>query len=145
MKKILLTTVTCLSLSACVGFGKTETEILKAAAINDARQAGTKLHLAFLQCYALKDVDKKSCQTAAGNTNQRYADAVNWEYIRPFRYEAERLGFKAFLNNKNKACQTLNEGPQFNTETKNYAVNCAKGKTYHMRFDYKKGQWHLVD
>ena len=143
MKKILLSTVTCLTLTACVGFGKTETAILKSAAINDARQAPKELHQAFLKCYALKDVDKKRCQRTAGETNQRYKDASNWEYILPFRYEAERIGFKEFLNEKGKTCSELNKGPKFDSKLKVYVVECSNDNQYHMRWDSQESAWYL--
>lgn len=145
MKKTLLTTITCLGLTACVGFGKTETEVLKAAAINDAKQAPKELHQAFLQCYGLKDVDKKGCQRAAGSSHERYVNASNWEYILPFRYEAERMGFKDFLNGKGKACTELNEGPKYDPKQKVYVVHCSNNKQYNMRWEWQKGSWQLEE
>ncbi len=143
MKKILTTTIISLSLTACSSLGQTEITALKQAGINDARNAGKELHLAFLQCYALQEVDKKNCQRMAGSNNPSYAAAVTWDYIRPFRYEAEKLGFKAFLNDQGKTCKAINDGPMYDADQKAYAVNCTSGQTYYMRFDTKEVAWQL--
>ena len=145
MKKILVTTIASLSLAACSTLGETEISALKQAGINDARQADTNMHLAFLQCYALQEVDKKFCQREAGGVNENYKHAITWDYIRPFRYEAERLGFKAFLNQQGKSCDNVNEGPQYQQKNRTYQVNCTNGNQYSMRFDYRESQWHLEE
>lgn len=143
MMKTLTITITALSLAACSSLGQTEINALQQTAINDARDAGKDLHLAFLQCYALPNMDKKNCQRDAGNSNRKYADAVTWDYILPFRYEAEKLGFTAYLNDHGKSCKTINDGPVFDTERKSYVVHCASGETYHMHFNSRENAWHL--
>lgn len=144
--KILITTCSISLLSACVGMGDTEKETLKSAAIESAIRQEKGVHLAYLQCYGLNQHDKKSCRRKASRlaTPDR-SNANTWEFILPFDYESERLGFKAFLNDAGKSCSGVNQGPKYNKETNAYDVICTDSNQYRMRFNSAKGKWLLAE
>lgn len=144
MKKS-LTIMTMAALSACTTLGGVEKEALRDRAIADARQQPKEMHLAYLQCYGLNQSDKKSCRSKAAQlAASGRKDASTWDYILPFDYEAERLGFKAFLKDAGKRCAGVDQGPQYNKETNAYDVICTDGHQYQMRFDSKATSWELV-
>jgi hypothetical protein len=130
------------SLSACVS-SSVEKEILQSTAINDAQRAPKALHLAYLNCYALPDIDKKICQDKASQTHKRRTDATSWDYIHPFDYEAERQGFATFLRDRGKSCLKIDEGPQYDKAEEAYQINCSNGERYLMRFNQKSHQWKI--
>lgn len=142
-KKTLLCLLAGASLSACTT-NTTEKEILQSTAIDDARKAPKELHLGYLNCYALPEVDNKNCQSLVGHTHRRRAGASSWDYILPFDHEAERQGFATFLRDKSKSCERVNDGPKYEPDKKAYVVNCTGGERYLMRFDRKKGEWQLA-
>lgn len=142
-KKTLLCMLAGASLSACTT-NSTEKEILQSAAISDAKTASKELHLGYLNCYALPDVDKKNCRSRVSHTHKRRVGASSWDYILPFDYESERLGFAAFLRGKGKSCKGVHDGPKYDQDKKGYVVNCAGGQRYLMRFDRQKGEWQLA-
>lgn len=142
-KSLLLLSVT--ALSACTTLGDVEKKALRDRAIADAKKQPKEVHLAYLQCYALRDIDKKDCKREAKKRTNGRQTAVTWDYILPFDYEAERLGFKAFLQDADKVCAGVNEGPKFNQDAKAYDVRCTDGNQYGMRFDSEKLEWELVE
>lgn len=145
MKKTLTIITTMAALSACTTLGEVEKEALRDRAIAHARAEKPEVHLAYLQCYGLPQSDKKSCRRKAADLTQNGRDTANtWDFILPFDYEAERLGFKAFLNDAGKQCADVDQGPQFNEATKAYDVHCTDGKQYGMRFDSGTSEWELV-
>ena len=131
-----------LTLTACTN-SQTETRALKTTAIADARVSSRSLKLAYLDCYALPDYEKSPCRTSARINHHAQHDASNWNYIRPFNHELERLGFVAFLKDHNKPCNRLDEGPAYSAEKKAYIVNCTDGNRYKMRFDRKAKSWEV--
>ncbi|MBN66538.1 MAG: hypothetical protein CMM94_03100 [Rickettsiales bacterium] len=141
-KSLLLLSIT--ALSACTTLGEVEKEALRDRAIADAKKQPKEVHLAYLQCYGLSDSDKKSCRRSAKHTIEGRKSAVTWDYILPFDYEAERLGFKAFLQDQGKKCAGVNEGPKYNTDSNAYDVICTDGNQYQMRFDGSASTWELV-
>jgi len=143
MKKLIALTIP-IALSACVGMGETEKTALKEAAIEAARNQSKEVHLAYLQCYPLRDIDKKDCKRKAKKLTTDRQHAVTWDYILPFDYEVERLGFKAFLRDQGKPCAGVNQGPQYNEERQGYVVQCTDGGSYVMAYDRGKGAWRLM-
>ncbi len=144
MKKLLTYTLP-LTISACINFSDVETQALFDRAVADAKKQPKAIHLAYLHCYPLDDVYKDSCKRAIRYTIAGSKDASSWEYIRPFDYEAERLGFATFLRDRGKTCKAINEGPKYNREKDAYNVHCEGGKNYSMRFDSETGNWSIVD
>lgn len=134
-----------IALSACINMGDTEKTALKNAAIESAINQSKEVHLAYLQCYALRDIDKKDCKRAAKRLTTDRQDAVTWDYILPFEYEAERLGFRTFLQEAGKSCDGVHQGPKYNKETNAYDVICTDDNQYRMRFDYEKAEWVLME
>lgn len=96
-------------------------------AITDARKQPKEIHLAYLQCYALRDIDKDNCKQKIKWTIEGRKDASTWEYILPFDYAVERLGFKAFLKDQGKTCSGVEQGPKYNSKIKAYDVFCKDG------------------
>lgn len=145
MKKSLTIISAMAALSACTTLGDVEKEALRDRGIADARLQPKEMHLAYLQCYGLNQSDKKSCRRKAAQlaTSGRN-DASTWDYILPFDYEAERLGFKAFLKDAGKSCAGVDQGPQYNKEANAYDVICTDGNQYQMRFDGSASAWELV-
>ncbi|MCB2081550.1 MAG: hypothetical protein H6908_03510 [Hyphomicrobiales bacterium] len=144
MKRLITLTIP-ITLAACTTLGNVEKQALHDRAIADARSQPKEIHLAYLQCYALRDVDKDSCKRKVKQTIEGRNGASTWEYILPFDYEAERLGFQAFLRDHGKSCAGIDKGPEFNSDTKAYDVICTDGHRYAMRFDYKNEQWELAE
>ncbi|MCH2547394.1 MAG: hypothetical protein MK052_07285 [Alphaproteobacteria bacterium] len=145
MYKTILTIALSSCLAACNTTSTTEAIVLKEGAIADVRKADKEIHLGFLKCYALPSNDKDNCQRIVGKNHARYEGASSWDYIRPFRYEAERMGFKAFLNDQGKLCNAVNEGPRYDENIKAFQVQCSSGEHYAMQFDRKEMQWKLVE
>lgn len=99
----------------------------------------------YLQCYPLRDIDKKDCKRKAKKLTTDRQHAVTWDYILPFDYEVERLGFKAFLRDQGKPCAGVDQGPQYNKEANAYKVICTDGNQYSMRFDRNVLAWELTE
>ncbi len=144
MKRI-LTYAIPLTLSGCMNFSEVETQALYDRAIADSRKQPKSIHLAYLHCYALPDLDKDSCQRAIRKNIDGAKNASSWEYIRPFDHESERLGFVSFLRDRGKNCKAVNEGPKYNNQQKSYDVNCADNHHYKMRFDYENQKWKIMN
>lgn len=82
------------------------------------------------------------------NLNKKYIlkkFCDNPEYLINFQYEAERLGFKYFINDVGKSCDSINKGPEFDQQEQRYIVKCEGDKTYLMRFNYETREWKLED
>ncbi len=141
-KKTLICLLAGASLSACAT-NSVEKEILQSAALDDIRNAPKEMHLAYMHCYALPEVDKKSCRRRVGHSHERRAGASSWDYILPFDYESERLGFAAFIRDKGKSCDRVDEGPRYDKKHRAYIVECNNGDQYRMRFDRKESMWQL--
>ena len=144
MKRLLVFTIP-VALAACTTLGDVEKQALHDRAIADARSQPKEIHLAYLQCQALRDYDKDSCKQKIKWTIDGRKDASTWEYILPFDYEVERLGFKAFLRDQGKTCSGVEQGPKYNSEIKAYDVLCKDGGQYAMRFDSAIGKWKLAE
>lgn len=79
----------------------------------------------YLNCYALDSKLKQQC-------------------IEDLYFEAEKLGFKQFLNNLNLPCERINDGPEFIEEKQAYLVKCQPNHQYLMRFTYETQEWKLI-
>lgn len=145
MKRFITTGTLTLALTACTTLGDVEKQALHDRAIADARSQPKEIHLAYLQCYALRDVDKDFCKRKVKSTIEGRKDASTWEYILPFDYEVERLGFQAFLRDHGKSCAGIDKGPEFNSDIKAYDVICTDGNHYAVRFDYKNEKWEMAE
>ena len=93
----------------------------------------------------MENAVKASCERTIRDhvTNGKQVDS--WEYIRPFDYEAGRLGFAVFLRDNGKMCNHINEGPQYDRIKHVYDVRCSEGHQYTMRFDYLVSKWQIVE
>ncbi len=131
-------------LSGCNVIGDTETAILGHAGIHDAHQVSQEVQLAYLQCYGLQNADKETCHYHINLTLPKRRNARNWEYIRPFERETERLGFLAFLHDKGRACQAIKDEPVYYAEQNVYEVHCTDGNVHHMHFDRAEQTWNLA-
>lgn len=78
----------------------------------------------YLACYALPAPAKNQCTENA-------------------RFEAERLGFKSFLNDRGLSCESVDEGPEFIEDRRAYLVKCSSGQQYFMRFNYETNDWEI--
>ena len=98
----------------------------------------------YFNCYPLNKSDKKQC---IQELNKKYlkehlSDIV---YLTSFQYEAEKLGFKHFLNGVDKECESVNYGPEYDHKEEAYLVKCMDDKIYYMEFDYQNRLWKLKD
>jgi len=152
MKKItILTSLTAVvatisTLSGCAMYSMAEKEALAKGAISDIRGKPKEVHLAYLKCYALEESKKDTCRHAV-ERNHNLQDIItssSWEYVLPYRYEAERLGFAQFLRDNGRTCKGINKGLLYNKEAKAYEAVCTGGNAYKMRFNRKAGQWVIV-
>ncbi len=144
MRHLFLFIATCV-LPACTVLGNVEEQALRIRAESDARRQSPEIHLAYLQCYALSRHDKKQCRRRIGRTIDGRKGARSWEYILPFDYEAERLGFERFLEKDGLKCDQVKRGPRYDREHKAYRVVCENGRQYFMRFDRDKKRWSRVE
>ncbi len=143
--KRLLTYAIPITLTACISsLSNVEKQAISERAVTDARRQPKVVHMEYLQCYALEKLDKDFCQRAIRKNINGVKEAASWEYIIPFNYEAEKLGFAAFLQDKGKKCASINEGPEFVRDKKAYAVKCAGGKNYSMRYNSENQKWVLL-
>ena len=103
------------------------TAVLSLAACQPRDQADTAAELPakYLACYALEPAAKSQCHQALA-------------------FEAEKLGFKRFINTQYFSCDAVIEGPEFIVEEQAYLVKCQPKGRYLMRFDYEPKQWQLV-
>ncbi|PCJ28949.1 MAG: hypothetical protein COA94_03235 [Rickettsiales bacterium] len=114
-------------------------------ATKHAASSDKEIHLAYLQCYALQENDKKQCHqliTQQFNLDREPSSQKYWLY---YSYEAERLGFQWFLNSHNKSCAKIDHGVLFNQATNSYDVICADGNKFKMSFSYKDNSWTLLE
>jgi hypothetical protein len=79
----------------------------------------------YLACYALDPAAKKQC-------------------IASLQFEAERQGFKEFINAAGLPCAAVSEGPQFIKSKQAYLVQCELDRQYWMQFNYQNNQWELI-
>ncbi len=127
MKKSKLVTALFL-LSACAS-GKTEHSIPITSSC--AKE--------YLACYALDKLAKKKCTDKLA---KKYTIAGKTD-IQKFQFEAEKIGFKNFLNEKGKLCESIDNGPEFVKSENAYIVWCKPSQLYFMQFDYDKKQWSI--
>jgi hypothetical protein len=80
----------------------------------------------YLACYALNPVAKREC-------------------LNSLVFEAEKLGFKQFLNNLNLTCAGIENGPEFIEEKKAYLILCSPNHQYFMQFNYDTFEWKLIE
>ena len=64
-------------------------------------------------------------------------------YKEKFQFEAEKLGFKYFLNDKGLSCDAVQHSPLFDDREEAYLIVCSSDKKYYMQFDYDNKQWDL--
>ena len=74
-----------------------------------------------------------------GKQHVKYA-----KYVEVFRFEAEKWGFKWFINKWHLPCDLVEDGPAFVEEQQAYLVACKPNGHYLVRFDYDSKQWKLV-
>ena len=113
--------------------------------IEDVQSLTSIVHLNYLDCYALDEDSKATC---VDKLNEKYILKRFWDnpdYLVSFQYQAEKLGFKHFINDAGKPCDVINEGPIFDDKEQRYIVKCESGKTYLMHFDYDKKEWQVED
>jgi hypothetical protein len=79
----------------------------------------------YLACYALEPTAKTECVLA-------------------LQFEAEKQGFKEFINGAGLPCTAVSEGPQFVRSKQAYLVQCEPDNQYWMQFNYQNNQWELV-
>ncbi|GAB4164721.1 MAG: hypothetical protein Tsb006_4340 [Rickettsiaceae bacterium] len=81
---------------------------------------------------------KKRCITKLAEKYLTGVVSKDKAYIQAFQYEAEKLGFKQFLNKQGMPCQAIDDGPKFDQKVKAYVVKCKPAHQYLVRFDYSK-------
>lgn len=110
---------------------------------SDAKYMSAEVHGAYLQCYPLEQSVKEVCLSALA---QKYISAkrkTDAKYIQAFELEAEKFGFKRFLNTHNLPCEEVDSGPIFDANARAYIVTCKPVKQYHMQFNYSTKEWIL--
>jgi hypothetical protein len=111
---------------------------------SDAGFMSAEVHKAYLNCYPLSEPEKNTC---LGELALKYISdkqKTDAKYIIAFRFEAEKLGFKRFLNSHDLACEELSGGPIFDTNANAYIVPCKPLGQYRMQFDYALKEWKLI-
>lgn len=98
---------------------------LSLSACSLPHQSPTELPARYLACYALAPAAKNQCHQELG-------------------FEAEKLGFKQFINQQQLPCDSINDGPKFMVAAQVYLVQCQPKGQYLMRFDVENQRWQLV-
>lgn len=144
-KKLIISIASVAALTGCAIMGNVEAEIVKKQAIADARVLSKDVQLGYLTCFGYWDdyIQGKCHDLLKPHTSENRQNARNWEYILEHDYEAEWLGFAAFLNDKEKTCAGIDETPQHNREINAYVVNCTDGNSYKMAFNHGEGIWRI--
>ena len=104
-----------------------------------------EVHKAYLNCYALNEAAKKQCLKELAVKYITGSKKDDKEYVTAFQFEAEKLGFKHFLNNNKLSCKEVIGGPMFDVHKKAYIVTCKPTLEYHMHFDYSAKEWKLLE
>lgn len=141
--KRLFTCALSIILAACTNLSNAEKSAITQKAIADARESSKEIHFGYLNCYPLEKLEKDNCKRQIKNMAANRKDAISWDYILPFDFEAERIGFVAFLHEQKKICSGINQGPQFSDKLDGYGIDCTDGNHYIMRFDYDRKKWEL--
>lgn len=146
-KKFIASIASIAVLTGCAMMGDVEAEIVKKRAIEDARELPKDIQLGYLTCFAYWDdyIQDKCHNILKPHTSQNNQNAQNWEYILEHRYEAERLGFVAFLKDNGKACAGIDETPEYKRLDNAYVVNCTDGNGYKMAFNHGEGIWRVTE
>src|SRR5579871_1107989 len=79
----------------------------------NAKAVKPEIYKSYLTCYALDNATKKECTDKLAEKYIEKQWQQNQEYVESFQFEAEKLGFKKFLNNHNLSCESIDEGPLF--------------------------------
>lgn len=140
-KNITIISAILLSLSACDEAGITSLR----NGTRDAKYSQKHIHKQYLDCYAL---DKSSKATCVDELNKEHISLnlqKNSKYLADFQYEAEKRGFKHFLNSSGKICDVIDEGPRFDSNKHRYVVRCISENVYFMSFNYETKEWQLRD
>lgn len=105
-----------------------------------------EIHLEYLNCYPLAPSQKKACTEKVSDKwlKPKFEREYN-KYSKTFQHEAERLGFKYFLNGKGFVCDKVLQSPIFDNKEDAYLVICSSDKQYYMQFDYDNQQWNMKD
>ncbi|MFK7967604.1 MAG: hypothetical protein AB8B68_00305 [Rickettsiaceae bacterium] len=141
--KLTIILAVTLALSACKE-DQQEITTIQGEATYQAKVVKHEIHLDYLNCYPLSKDDKKQCVKIL---NKQYAKnhLSDSHYLQFFQYEAEKLGFKHFLNNADKNCEKVSYGPEFEPEKQAYLVKCKPDQQYFMTFNYQTKTWCLID
>jgi len=113
-------------------------------AVKHARDIKPEIQYEYLACYALEETAKEEC---IGKLTEKYMPEnvkYNKDYAKAFQFEAEKQGFKRFINDKGLVCERIEEGLEFVSDRKAYLVICRPNRQYLMRFDYDNKEWNLV-
>jgi|GEM_PF-2420355 len=110
---------------------------------SDAKYMSAEVHGAYLQCYPLEQSEKDVCLSAFALKYISAKQKTDAKYIQAFEFEAEKLGFKRFLNAHNLPCEEVSGGPIFDANASTYIVTCKPIKKYHMQFNYSTKEWNL--
>jgi hypothetical protein len=111
---------------------------------SNAKSMIAEVHNAYLHCYPLNASAKNACLKELALKYISEKQKINSEYVRAFQFEAEKLGFKHFLNDLKLPCEQVNGGPEFIEAKKAYLVKCVPNHQYHMQFDYKDKKWIIL-
>ncbi len=146
MKHILITTTLTLLLTVtgCVSLTESEANALKQQAREDAKNAPESEHLAYLQCYALHPMKKRSCKRGFARSEPRSHSRLS-EYTLPYDYEAERLGFVHFIRTHGKPCDGIDQGVLFDKEHNAYKATCTDNNSYFLHWDNDNQTWQMVE
>lgn len=143
MKKYQIQSVLLLALSFALRSEAAEFSDPEFLGKSAAKKMNAEVHNSYLQCYPLKKPDKDSCLK---ELNLKYVSnkyKADTEYVRAFQFEAEKLGFKNFLNDLKLPCERVDDGPEFSSDMHAYLVKCIPDHQYHMQFDYKDKKWTI--
>ncbi len=108
---------------------------------SSAKNVAPQVYAAYLQCYALQKSEKEACLKELALKYINKKQNTDARYVQAFQYEAEKLGFKNFLNDLKLPCERVDNGPEFSSDMHAYLVKCTPNHQYHMQFDYKDKKW----
>ena len=136
----LLLTLLALSITACGPDDKDSFYKGK----ESAKYSKKEVHDNYLACYALDPWTKKECTRKLAKEYIIKDRQHDVKYVQAFQFEAEKWGFKWFINMQNLPCESIEDGPVFVKERQAYLVTCKPYGQYLMRFDYIANKWSLI-
>jgi len=110
-----------------------------------ARSVNPEIYSEYLGCYAFNLEAKEKCTDLLAKKYLPKRKRKHIPYQEAFQFEAEKLGFKKFINDFDLPCRKVAEDPEFVEAKHAYLIKCVGNKgVYWMQFNYETKEWKLI-